>query len=110
MRVAGEVAARSTRDRAITAHNASLSSGLMPKYVVVALVRARIPRMVVTEHEHRLGRRRRELVEPLELLGGDAAAGRCRDARCRAPRASTPVELDGERARRARSIRVIIAS
>src|SRR4051812_26289056 len=46
--------------------------GIDAEVMIVALVGAGIPRMMVTEHEHRRGRIRGKVVEPRDLVGGDA--------------------------------------
>ena len=55
--------------------------------------------MVVTEHEHRTGHRRGEIVEPVQLLDGDLPALVAGLRPCRAPRAS-------RRRRRSRTARL----
>ena len=94
VRVPGEVA----RDRGPAIdHRAERVAvvGVDAEVGLAALVRARVPRMMVAEHEHRNRGGRGELIEPLELVARDAAAVGA-GARRVEHREGDAVELDRE--------------
>ena len=109
VRVPGEVAGDRLAARDDRAQRFAVV-GIDAEVVVVALGRRRVPRVVVPEHEHGLGRLGRELVEPLELVARRSRPWSVPGRTVSSTASVTPSSSIDERTASPRSSSVIIAS